>query len=214
MKKDNLEEVAYKAILKLILSNHFQPGEFLLETELTELLNLNSRTPVHYALGQLVAKGFLDRKNKKGCFIPLPSPEDARDVFLVRENIEYQTARSAAVNASAEELEKLRDIIENEADIRQSGDLTTYASINENFHAYIAEISKNRYLQQFTEYIFWRSNSYVFRNQYRLKMKIKGEEFMDSPLQHLSIYTALKNRNIEEAGILMRNHVRCTYDGI
>jgi len=26
MKKENLEEVAYNAIMKLILSNHFQPG--------------------------------------------------------------------------------------------------------------------------------------------------------------------------------------------
>ena len=214
MKKENLEEFAYKAIMKLILSNHFQPGEFLLETEITDLLNLNSRTPVHYALGQLVAKGFLDRKKKKGCFIPLPSPEDAKDIFFVRENIESQTARSAAINASDEEIEKLGVIIEEEANIRQSGDLATYSSINENFHAYVATISKNRYLQQFSEYIFWRSNSYVFLNHYRFKLKLKGDEFKDSPLQHLNIYAAIKDRNPEEAGKLMLEHVRCTYDGI
>ena len=214
MKKENLEEFAYKAIMKLIVTNHFQPGEFLLETEITDLLHLNSRTPVHYALGQLVAKGFLDRKKKKGCFIPLPSPEDAKDVFFVRENIESQSARSAAINASDEEIEKLGAIIADEATIRQSGDLATYASINENFHAYVATISKNRYLQHFSEYIFWRSNSYVFLNHYRFKMKIKGDEFKDSPSQHLKIYDAIKDRNPEKASELMLNHVRCTYDGI
>lgn len=214
MKKENLEEFVYNAIMKLIVSNHFQPGEFLLETEITDLLNLKSRTPVHHALGQLVAKGFLDKKKKKGCFIPLPTPEDAEQVFFARENIESQTAKSAAINASDEEIEKLGIIIEKEADIRQSGNLVTYSSINQSFHTYVATISKNRYLQQFSEFIFWRSNSYVFLNHYRFKLKIKGDEFKDSPQQHLKIFSAIKNRNPEEACKLMLEHVRCTYNGI
>ncbi|MCP4024614.1 MAG: GntR family transcriptional regulator, partial [Desulfobacteraceae bacterium] len=76
MAKENLEEFAYRAIIRLILENHFKPGDFILETELAEFLNL-SRTPVRHALGQLVAEGFLDKKKKKGCMIPSPSPSDA-----------------------------------------------------------------------------------------------------------------------------------------
>ena len=162
MKKENLEEFAYNALIKLILSNHFQPGEFLLETEITTRLNLNSRTPVHHALGQLVAMGFLDRKKKKGCFIPLPTPEDAEHVFFVRENIESQSARSAAIHASDGEIQALEQVIEKEDEIREQGDLVAYSSINENFHASVARLSKNRYLQQFSQYIFWRSNLYIF----------------------------------------------------
>jgi DNA-binding GntR family transcriptional regulator len=45
-------------------------------------------------------------------------------------------------------------------------------------------------------------------------MKIKGDEFKDSPSQHLKIYDAIKDRNPEKASELMLNHVRCTYDGI
>ena len=36
MAKNNLEEFAYKSIIRLILDNHFKPGEFLLETELSD----------------------------------------------------------------------------------------------------------------------------------------------------------------------------------
>jgi len=61
MRKENLEEYTYNSIIKLILENHFKLGHFLLETEITELLNLKSRTPVHHVLGQLVAKGFLTK---------------------------------------------------------------------------------------------------------------------------------------------------------
>ena len=214
MKKENLEEFAYNAIMKLVLNNHFQPGEFLLETEITELLGLKSRTPVHHALGQLVAKGFLDRKKKKGCYIPFTTPEDAEHVFFVRESIESQSAMSAATYASAEDVKALELIIEKEADIRKSGDTVAYSSINENFHSCVAKISKNRYLQQFSEYIFWRSNIYVFFYQYKFKLKKVGDELKDSPLQHIKILNAIKNRKPEEAGELMREHVRCTYNSI
>lgn len=214
MKKENLEEFAYNAIMKLVLNHHFQPGEFLLETEIADLLKLKSRTPVHHALGQLVAKGFLDRKNKKGCFIPFTTPEDAEHVFFVRESIESQSAKSAAIHASKEEVKELELIIEKEADIRKSGDVVAYSSINENFHACVARISKNRYLQQFSQYIFWRSNIYVFFYHYQFKLKKVSDELKDSPLQHIKIVEAIKNRDPEKAGELMLKHVRCTYNSI
>ena len=108
MMKDNLEEFAYGSIITSILENHYKPGDFLLEAEITERLNLKSRTPVHHALGQLVAKGFLDKKNKKGCFIPPLTPADGEHVFFARENIEFQTAASAAIHASDEEIKELQ----------------------------------------------------------------------------------------------------------
>lgn len=214
MKKENLDEFTYNAIMDLILNNHFQPGEFLLETEITRLLNLKSRTPVRHVLGQLVAMGFLDRKKKKGCFIPLPTPEDAEHVFFVRENIESQSAKSAAIHASDEEIKELELILEKEADIRESEDIVAYSSINENFHSCVARLSKNRYLQQFSQYIFWRSNIYVFFYHYKFKLKKHGNEQKNSPLQHIKILAAIKNRNSEEACELMSEHVRCTYKTI
>ncbi len=214
MKKENLEEFTYDAVLDLILSHHFQPGEFLLETEITTLLNLKSRTPVHHALGQLAAMGFLDRRNKRGYFIPLPTPEDAEQVYIVRENIASQSAMSAAFHASDEEIRELELIIEKEADIRMTGDIIAYSSINENFHSCIARISRNRYLQQFSKQIFWRSNLYVFFFQYKFKLGKKGDLQKDSPLQHRKILEAIKDRTPETAGELMAEHVRCTYNSI
>ena len=137
MKKGNLEEFAYDSIIKSILANYYRPGDFLLEAEITERLNLKSRTPVHHALGQLVAKGFLDKKNKKGCFIPPLTPEDAEHVFFARENIEYQTAASAAIHASDEEIEELQMIIQDEMETGESGDIIGYSAINETFHNFV-----------------------------------------------------------------------------
>jgi DNA-binding GntR family transcriptional regulator len=213
MKKENLEESTYSSIIKLILENHFKPGDFLLETQITELLNLKSRTPVHHALGQLVAKGFLAKKNKKGCFIPTLSPEDAEHVFFARENLELQNAASAALHASDEDIDQLQAIIQEEVTTGEAGDIVAYSAINERFHEFIAQISENNYLQQYSQHIFWRSNAYIFFYYYKFKVTKVDTEFKVSPTQHIKIMEAIKRRDADEAGHLMKQHIRGTFEG-
>ncbi len=214
IKKENLEEFAYDSIVALILENRYRPGDFLLETEITERLNLKSRTPVHHALGQLVAKGFLDKKSKKGCFIPPLTPQDAEHVFFARENIEFQTAASAALHASDKEIDALQIIIQKEVTTGESGDIIGYSVINETFHNFIAKICKNKYLQQYSQHIFWRSNSYIFFRYYQFKVSMAERVFEISPAQHLKITEAIAKRDADEAGKLMKQHVRRTFEGI
>ena len=213
MAKKNLEEFAYKTIISLILGNHFTPGDFLLETELAESLNL-SRTPVRHALGQLVAEGFLDKKKKKGCFIPLPSPADAKNVFYVREHIEGLAASTAAQCATEEDVQYLYNLIEKEKNV---GDLVNQkakmanVTINEKFHLGIARISRNKYIEQYCRHSFWRSHTYIFffDSDY-LGLNPIGERI--GPRQHIEIAKAIENRNEEKAGNLMRQHVRTTFE--
>lgn len=211
MAKKNLEEIAYISIVKLILENHFKPGDFLLETTLSKVLNL-SRTPVRHALGQLVAEGFLDKKKKKGCFIPAASPEDARHVFFARENIEGLTATSAARCATDKDVDFLWGLVKEEQSIDRDLSKIDYVNINGAFHMSIAKIGKNKYLEQYCRHSFWRSHAYIlfFDNYYTGKMESGTQE--TGPQQHIQIVKAIENRNDEKAGNLMRQHVRTTYD--
>jgi len=213
MTKTNLDEFAYKAIINLILKNHFKPGDSLLETELANSLGL-SRTPVRHALGQLIAEGFLDKKTKKGCFIPSPTPEDARRVFYAREHIEGLTASSAARYATEGEVLDLYALIEKEKNIHTPAaheSKLLYADINENFHLRIARISRNKYLEQYCKHSFWRSNTYIFFfDKYYSGMNLDGQ--VTGPRQHMEIAAAIENRNEEKAGNLMKQHVRTTFE--
>ena len=213
MTQPNFEEFAYKAIIKLILENHFKPGDLLLETELAKSLEL-SRTPVRHALGQLVAQGFLDKKKKKGWFIPLPSPDDARHVFYAREYIEGLTATSAARYASEQDIKHLYTIIEKEKNVEHPGTQEAklaYVTINENFHLTIANISHNRYLEQYCQHSFWRSHTYIFFfDNYYNGLYSNGQK--TGPKQHIEIAAAIENRNEEKAGNLMRQHIRTTFE--
>jgi DNA-binding GntR family transcriptional regulator len=197
----------------LILENHFKPGDFLLETELSDLLEL-SRTPVRSALGQLVAEGFLNKKKKKGCYIPSPSPQDARHVFYAREHIEGLTAASAARNATAGDVEYLYSLIEKEKNVENSGSQEAkiaYLTINENFHLGIARICLNKYLEQYCRHSFWRSHTYIFFfDRYYSGVDSSCQKI--SPKQHIEIATAIEERNEAKAADLMKRHVRTTFE--
>lgn len=213
MEKENLEEFAYNAIVKLIQENHFKPGDFLLETELAKRFGLKSRTPVRHALGQLVAKGFLEKKKKKGCFIPLASLEDAKHVFFAREYVESAAAYSAALHATSDDIAQLRAINAKEARTGETGRKYEYSKLNERFHFAIFRISKNRYLQSYAEHIFWRSTVYIFffGGYYTQPDYVKH---MLSPPQHTNIVDALARRDPERVKILMAEHIRFTFDRI
>lgn len=211
--KKNLEEFAYQSIIKLLLGNHFRPGDVLLETELAKSLEL-SRTPVRHALGQLVAEGFLDKKRKKGCLIPVPSPEDARNVFYVREHIEGLAAASAARHATDKDILYLQDLLEKERHVKPSGNRDAkmiYFTINDKFHLGIVRMSRNKYIEQYCRHSFWRSHTYIFffdKGYTNQLPQWHGEGHK----QHIEIVKAIENSNEEKAGNLMRQHVRYTYE--
>jgi DNA-binding GntR family transcriptional regulator len=211
--KENLEEYAYNAIVKLIQAHHFKPGDFLLETELSDLFRLKSRTPVRHALGQLVAKGFLAKKKKKGCYIPPVSREDARQVFHAREVIESSAAYSAALHATPEDIADLQAIVEQEAQTGQSGKKFDYSRLNERFHAAIARIGRNEYLARYCEHLFWRASVYVFLfgGYYTQSDFLKH---MLSPPQHIGIVDTIARHDAEGARDLMAHHIRFTFEGI
>jgi DNA-binding GntR family transcriptional regulator len=213
MEKHNLEEQAFQAIMGMIVEHQFKPGDFLLETELTDRLKMRSRTPVRHALTQLVAQGFLEKKKKKGDFIPFPSREDAEHVFFAREYIEGLNAASAARHRTEEDLLAIKALIADEASIGREGKKGKYSSINESFHRLIARMSKNPYLEQYSRHLFWRSSFYIFYfGSYYTEEDFVP--FMLSPPQHQAIVAAITEADSDKARELMQHHVRFTCERI
>lgn len=205
----NTEERAYRSIMHLILSGHYRPGDFLLEQEIAEKLGM-SRTPVSRALARLVVEGFLEKMPKKGCFIPLPTPEDAENVFFARKAVESQAAAAASVNARKEEIEHLEKIIQDDIVAVSKHSKEDYAQINEEFHLGVAKASHNPYLLKWVQNIFWRSNVYVFYfdSFYKLPQQSTPQK---TPSQHYAIMQAIARRDSAAAAREMEKHIAHTY---
>lgn len=210
-KQVNAEEKAYRYIISLILNGKVRPGEFLLEEELSEDMQM-SRTPVGRALSRLVTEGFIDRLPKKGCFVPTPTPEDAEHVFDARIAVEYKTAYDAALHATTEEIAELQRIVEMDEHAVVTFSKESFSGINEALHLGIAKIARNPYLERWCRYIFWRSSLYIFYFD-RFYVASDAQEVPPqlTPLQHAAVIRGIAQRNPEEAGRTMAEHVRRTY---
>jgi DNA-binding GntR family transcriptional regulator len=210
MAKEELEEYAYRKIIRMIIDNRYNPGDFLLETELSEELGY-SRTPVRQALSRLMTEGFLEKKKKKGYFIPVPTPEDAKNVFFTREIIEGKTAAAAALNASDWEILELKELLKGQGNTIENTEKENYSLINEKFHLGIAKMSKNPYLERYCRHIFWRSNVYIFFFDKYYANKMLKNEVHETPNQHLNILNAIEQKDSESAEFYMKQHIRNSY---
>jgi DNA-binding GntR family transcriptional regulator len=209
----NMGDAAYRAIIRMILENQYRPGDVLLEAELAERLSL-SRTPVSYALGKLVAEGFLEKRKKKGCVIPTPSAADAENVFLARQAIETQTAAAAAKHATEEEIENLGRIFDPQAESLTSGSKELFSSTNEAFHLGIAKMSKNPYFERYCRHAFWHSNTYIFFFDTFYRNWAETSAHSKTAAYHRNIFDAIARRDAEAAGRLMGEHILVTYEGL
>ena len=81
--KKNYSDIALQYLREQIIDGNMQPGEKLIESNISEKLNL-SRGPVRDALKQLAVEGLVDYHPNKGCTVALLSPRDAYEVFFLR----------------------------------------------------------------------------------------------------------------------------------
>jgi DNA-binding GntR family transcriptional regulator len=207
--KVGLENAAYRSILKLILKNQIKPGDFILETDFSKMLGM-SRTPVRQALLRLIAEGFLEKKKKKGCIIPVPTPEDARQIFEAREIIETEVVKLAVSNATKNDIEEIKQTLRKENAAISSNNKEDYWLANEEFHFRLMESSKNIYLEGYCRNIFRRSSIYIlyFDSFYSRDADSTNYRHKLSPKEHVGILEAIENKDSATAEILIKKHIR------
>lgn len=209
---EDLEDYAYRYIINQIVESHVRPGDAILETEMAEILNV-SRTPVRSAIARLVNEGLLEKKRKKGCIIPSPEPEDARQVFQAREILEGAVAGLAAINRTESDLVKLWKILDQETKALQVNKKDEYYLSNEKFHFTLIKSAKNEYFERYCKHLFRRTSVYIFYfdSFYTSGGKSNNLPRQRTPGQHLEIVKAIEKGDAKLAEKLMKEHVRYSY---
>jgi DNA-binding GntR family transcriptional regulator len=209
----SMGDEAYRAIIRMILDNQFHPGALLRETELAERLGF-SRTPVSVALNRLVSEGFLEKRPKMGCLIPVPSADDARKVFYARQVIEGQNAAATARGAGVEDIAELERALRVQDQSLAAGDKEGFSSSNEAFHMGIARMSRNSYFERYCRHAFWRSNTYVFFFDSFYQRLQQSAPMSRTAVYHQKIFEAISRHEPDEARKYMEQHVMVTYEGL
>jgi DNA-binding GntR family transcriptional regulator len=206
---EDLEDYAYRYIIHQIVESQIRPGDTILETEMAETLNV-SRTPVRSAIARLVNEGFLEKKRKRGCIIPPPEPEDARQVFQAREILESKVAGLAALNRSESDLAKLSGILDQEKKALNNKQKEEYYLSNEKFHFTLIKSAKNKYFERYCKHLFRRTSVYIlyFDSFYTSNEKFNKLPRQRTPGQHLEIVKAIEKRDDKLAESIMKDHVK------
>ncbi len=190
------EEFAYAEILKLIYERQFKPGDFLQEKQLSETLGM-SRTPINRALSKMTAEGILERKKKKGCFIPFVKSEDGKQLFSLRKIIEGQVAWEAAKTCTRDVIATLQQINLRDQQALDEKNDAIYYSANRDFHFTLAEEINNKYLERISKQLFHQASIYIFFFDSFYHSPIEGK--IETPIQHETIVQFIEEKDAESA---------------
>ncbi len=198
------DDLAYAEILKLIYQRRFKPGDFLQENLLSQILGM-SRTPINRALSKMAVEGILERKKKKGCFIPIVTPEEGAKLFSLRKMLEGQVAWEAAQSCPHDVLGRLRHINNRDREALHEKNDAVYYSANRDFHFTLAESIYNKYLERFCKQLFHQASIYIFFFDifYRSPLECK----IETPDQHEHIIDCIEQKNAEGAREAMTAHI-------
>ncbi len=136
----SLSHQAYDLIRTGILKGQFPMGAPLSRRQLARELG-TSFLPVSEALQRLESEGIVESRPRVGTRVRIPTSQDIRGHYVIREALESQSARLFAEKASSPEREELRRMAER-LDRMYSDpaeDLFETFSFHERFHRRIAE---------------------------------------------------------------------------
>jgi len=195
---------AYDLILEAIDSHFYKPGDRLVESELAERFGV-SRTPVREALQRLETQSLLARDGRSLIVASLDHTQ-LSELYVVRGELEGLAARLAAKHATPEEVQVLRDMLDEDQALKNDPDALSRA--NRRFHKQIHLASHNRYLVQQLDLVH-RSMALLATTS--ISAEGRGA---DTLAEHEAIVVAIETGDGDAAYQALRDHISVKYQGI
>lgn len=139
----------YRHLSDFILNGYFQPGEWIRERQVKELLGVSS-TPIREALSMLVKERILESIPHHGVRVKDLTLQEIEEVYELRAELEGFAAELAAKRGSSAQLRKMEELLREAEEKREENfkkhGIESLISNNQ-FHDLIAEASGNRALK-------------------------------------------------------------------
>jgi DNA-binding GntR family transcriptional regulator len=142
-----LRHAVLEEVRRRIISGVYAPGERVFEDQIAAELDV-SRNPVREALQALDGEGFIVLEPRRGARVAVVSPEQALELFEIREVLEGLVASLAAVRRTEVELAEMQAIVEEGLRASDSGALTELPALNTRFHGLLSATARNAMLAE------------------------------------------------------------------
>lgn len=192
-----LRDRVYEALEELIIDGTLSPGDRLLEAELAEQLSV-SRNPVREALTLLAHSGWIDLRPRQGAVVHEPTSKEIEDFFQVRTVLKVEVARLAARNATEQDVEALRRLVDRGSQQMARDHLKASLATNSIFHEEVGRIAGNAVLDEVTTLMKKRLRWYLSP-----VVRMRG---LRSWEDHRALVDAIAAGDAEAATTTMRRH--------
>jgi len=202
----SLSEKAYIMIRNRILKGEFPLGAPLSRRKLAAESNM-SFLPISEAIRHLEADGFVESRPRVGTRVRVPTAQDVRDSYVIREALETQSARMFCEKASLRERKELRSmaarleqIIRRASDSKDDPDLQfSIQTLHVRFHMRIAECTGCMPLYEMLK----KNHLLIFNWFYDVSA---GSRI--APGRHETLVRVLTGDDPDSAALQMGRHVR------
>ena len=205
-KSVSLADQVFEHLETDILSGKYSRGEILTEGKLSVELGV-SRTPVREALRRLEQEHLIEESGKGSVVIGI-TEKDLADIFLIREQLECLAASFAAKNASAEQLEELKEALELQEFYLEKQDADRIKYMDNQFHKTLYKLSGSMTFYDILIPLHKKVQKYR-----RASLESKSRA-VESVTEHRNIYEAIVSKNVEKASEFAKKHVNNAYNHI
>lgn len=197
---ESLADHAYEQVRAAIVTGRMAPGQSVLEVELGSMLRM-SRTPVREALLRLELEGYVARDETSRLVVHQLASREVAEIFIVRELLECEAARLAALRISEEELARLDELVAADRLALRQRRVDELARLNDQIHGVIIVASRQRTLSELLRNLRGR----VFGlNAFAVGSDADQQRFVED---HAALVEYLRDGDDGAAVTLLRDHL-------
>ena len=189
----SLVELAVDRLRREILSGRADPGERLVEEQLTRRLGI-SRAPLREAMRLLAQQGLVEHIPRRGARVATLSDEDVRELYEVRDVLERHAVSSMPADP---DLTALRAALEVMRKATEADDRLELANAHRRFHTEVVALGGNRQLADLYGSVLVRIQLYMAVN---MRREAEVARAADGVHRHERLFAAMERG--DAAGIV------------
>ncbi|MBQ1049466.1 GntR family transcriptional regulator [Micromonospora sp. C51] len=205
----SLVELAVSRLTREILSGRSDPGERLVEEQLTRRLGI-SRAPLREALRLLAQRGLVEHVPRRGVRVATLSDRDVRELYELRDVLERFAVRSAIPVPRESDLAGLRAALDQMSEATRNGDRLAVAESHRAFHVALVALAGNRQLSAVYDSILVKLQLYMAIN---LRREAEVAQPQDGVHRHERLFEAVEAGDPELVLAVLSEHGARSYLG-
>ncbi len=195
-----IREIAYETLKHAIITGELPAGARIVETEYADRLHI-SRTPLREALRKLERDGLVEYMLRRGVVVRAFTIADVEEIYTIRNCLEMLTLPAIIQNATVQDIQLLRDILNEMDPLTESDDIHNLSPQARKFHSTLTAISGQKRIIRAIE----GQDEYISR--FSALSIAKETRRVAAHQEHHKLVDYVEARDLENFEKLMRSHI-------